>query len=225
MCTTFFSAALLAEIKEITEKKREEDSLLALAAGNKLSISPSLEYDYPDSDLHEDLYQLIKYSCAEMCSTEQLDKAMKIWTTFVEQIFGVPSRPQGVEDREDVFKSTNQNVKSGSASAGESEGSPHNCASVADFKRTKTSRKTNERNQSGQTSNSHRDGAAGRNSDALYDSAQHEKMQKKVAVPDERPESKQAVSMECVHHSNAPSVDGVLDPSNGGSSVHMAGIT
>ncbi|KAL1218966.1 Paired amphipathic helix protein Sin3-like 3 [Cardamine amara subsp. amara] len=212
--------ALLAEIKEITEKKREDDSLLALAAGNKLSISPSLEYDYPDSDLHEDLYQLIKYSCAEMCSTEQLDKVMKIWSTFVEQIFGVPSRPHGVEDREDVYKSTNQNVKSGSASGGESEGSPHNCASVADSKRAKTCRKINERNQLGQTSNPGRDGAGGRTSDSC-ETSQNEKMQKNEAMP----ERKQDVSMEHVHHSTALSVDGLLGQSNGGSNIiHTAGL-
>jgi len=221
-----FSVALLAEIKEITEKKREDDSLLAFAAGNRLSISPDLEFDYPDHDLHEDLYQLIKYSCAEMCSTEQFDKVMKIWTTFVEQIFGVPSRPQGAEDQEDVVKSMNQNVKSGSSSAGESEGSPHNYASVADSRRSKSSRKANEHSQLGQTSNSERDGAAGRTSDALCETAQHEKMLKNVVTSDEKPESKQAVSIERAHDSTALAVDGLLDQSNGGSSiVHMTGNT
>ncbi|CAH8253403.1 unnamed protein product [Arabidopsis lyrata] len=216
--------ALLAEIKEITEKKREDDSLLAFAAGNRLSISPNLEFDYPDPDLHEDLYQLIKYSCAEMCSTEQLDKVMKIWTTFVEQIFGVPSRPQGAEDQEDVVKSINQNVKSGSLSAGESEGSPHNYASVADSRRSNTSQKANEHNQLGQPSNSVRNGAAVRTSDALCETAQHEKMLKNVVTSGERPESKQAVSIEHVQDSTALAVDGLLDQSNGGSSiVHMTG--
>ncbi|XP_010477744.1 PREDICTED: paired amphipathic helix protein Sin3-like 3 [Camelina sativa] len=215
--------ALLAEIKETTEKKREDDSLLALAAGNRLSISPNMEFDYPDSDLHEDLYQLIKYSCAEMCSTEQLEKVMKIWTNFVEQIFGVPSRPQGAEDREDVVKSTNQNVKSGCASAGESEGSPQKCNSIADSKRSKASRKINERNQLGQSSNPDRDSTAGRTSDGLCETAQYDKMEKNVATPDERPESK-AVSIECVQDSTALCVDGLLDQSNGGNNiVHMAG--
>ncbi|VVA94715.1 unnamed protein product [Arabis nemorensis] len=218
--------ALLAEIKEITEKKgKEDDSLLAFAAGNRHYVSPDLEFDYPDPDLHEDLYQLIKYSCAEMCSTEQLDKVMTIWTTFLEQIFGFPSRPQATIDREDVVKSSSQDVKSGSANIDEGEGSPHNCASVADSKRSKASRKINERNQVGQSSTSGRDGITGRTPDALCDTADLEKMQKNVATPNERPESKQAISIERVHNSTALSVDGLLDQSNGESSiVHMAGL-
>ncbi|GMJ13159.1 SIN3-like 4 [Hibiscus trionum] len=117
--------ALLAEIKEISENKRKEDDvLLAIAAGNRRPIIANLKFEYPDPEIHEDLYQLIKYSCGEMCSTEQLDKVIKIWTTFLEPMLGVPSRPQGAEDTEDVVKAKNNNVKSGSASVGESEGSP-----------------------------------------------------------------------------------------------------
>lgn len=71
-----FTAALLAEIKEISDKKRgEDDALLALAAGNRRTVSSNMSFGYPDPNLHEDLYQLIKYSCGEMCLTEQLDKS------------------------------------------------------------------------------------------------------------------------------------------------------
>ncbi|XP_029126334.1 paired amphipathic helix protein Sin3-like 3 isoform X2 [Cajanus cajan] len=115
---------LLAEIKEISEKKRKEDDvLLAIAAGSRQPIIPHLEFVYPDLEIHEDLYQLIKYSCGEMCTTEQLDKAMKIWTTFLEPMLGVPSRPQGPEDTEDVMKSKNNSAKSGTAIA-DGDGSP-----------------------------------------------------------------------------------------------------
>lgn len=114
-------AALLSEIKEISEKKRKEDDvLLAFAAGNRRPIIPNLEFEYPDPEIHEDLYQLIKYSCGEVCTTEQLDKVMKIWTTFLEPVLGVPSRPQGAEDTEDVVKAKNHSSKSG-----DSEGSPN----------------------------------------------------------------------------------------------------
>ncbi|OMO93497.1 hypothetical protein COLO4_16853 [Corchorus olitorius] len=117
--------ALLAEIKEISEKKRREDVvLLAIATENRPLIIPNLEFEYPDPEIHEDLYQLIKYSCREMCTAEQLDKVMKIWTTFLEPMLGVSSRPQGEEDTEDVVKAKSNNVKNGSASVGESEGSP-----------------------------------------------------------------------------------------------------
>ncbi|ESW29526.1 hypothetical protein PHAVU_002G077800 [Phaseolus vulgaris] len=117
--------ALLAEIKEISEKKRKEDDvLLAIAAGNRWPILPNLEFKYSDLDIHEDLYQLIKYSCGEICTTEHVDKVMKVWTTFLEPMLCVPSRPQGAEDTEDVIKTKNSNVKNGTASVAESDGSP-----------------------------------------------------------------------------------------------------
>ncbi|KAM7468597.1 hypothetical protein LguiB_016159 [Lonicera macranthoides] len=85
--------ALLTEIKEISEEKSKEDDMLeAFTGGNRRPIIPDLVYEYPDSDIHEDVYQLIKFSCGEVCTTEQLDKVMKIWTTFLEPMLGIPSR-------------------------------------------------------------------------------------------------------------------------------------
>lgn len=103
-----FSAALLSEIKEINEKKhKEEDVLLTITAENKRPIIPNLEFDYPDEDIHEDLYHLIKYSCRELCSTDQSDKAMKIWTTFLEPMLGIPSRPLSAEDSKEIIRENN----------------------------------------------------------------------------------------------------------------------
>ncbi|RCV16180.1 hypothetical protein SETIT_3G117100v2 [Setaria italica] len=91
---------LLAEIKEINEKKRKgDDVLLAVAAGNRRPIVPNMSFEYVDSDIHEDLYQIIKYSCGELCSSsDQVDKVMRIWTTFLEPILGVQHRDYGTED-------------------------------------------------------------------------------------------------------------------------------
>ncbi|KAF8102258.1 hypothetical protein N665_0199s0033 [Sinapis alba] len=200
--------ALLAEIKEISEEKRaEDDALLALAAGNRRTVCSNMSFDYPDPDLHEDLYQLIKYSCGEMCSTEQLDKVMKMWTEFLEPMFGVPSRPQGAEDREDAVKSTT-NL---------SEGSPQNGVNVvASFVRSNGTRKAGQSNQLRQASDLDRDVTANKTSDALlYDNTQKDKMAKNLTTPDERPDSKQAVSVERVHNSNTLVVDGLLSQSNG----------
>ncbi|KAK6922109.1 Paired amphipathic helix [Dillenia turbinata] len=133
--------ALLAEIKEISERKhKEDDVLLAIAAGNRRPIIPNLEYDFPDPELHEDLYQLIKYSCGEVCTTEQLDKVMKLWTTFLEPMLGVPSRPQGAEDTEDVVKAKNHVTQNAAVSAGESEGGPGGGATLLSFKQINSSR-------------------------------------------------------------------------------------
>ncbi|KAK6931145.1 Histone deacetylase interacting domain [Dillenia turbinata] len=133
--------ALLAEIKEISERKhKEDDVLLAIAAGNRCPIIPNLEYDFPDPEVHEDLYQLIKYSSGEVCTTEQLDKVMKIWTTFLEPMLGVPSRPQGAEDTEDVVKAKNHVIQNAAVSAGESEGSPGGGATLLSSKQLNSSR-------------------------------------------------------------------------------------
>ncbi|CAI0627598.1 unnamed protein product [Linum tenue] len=144
--------ALLAEIKEISENKRKDDDmLLAFAAGNKRPIVPNLEFEYSDPDVHEDLYQLIKYSCGEVCTTEQLDKVMKIWTTFLEPMLGVPSRPHGAaEDTEDVMKAKTLSFKHG-----ESDGSPSGGATLGSSKHVvNPSRNGEERIQPEQQSSS-----------------------------------------------------------------------
>ncbi|XP_057419362.1 paired amphipathic helix protein Sin3-like 4 isoform X2 [Lotus japonicus] len=137
--------ALLTEIKEISEKKRKEDDvLLAIAAGNRRPILPNLEFEYSDPEIHQDLYQLIKYSCGEICTTEQLDKVMKIWTTFLEFMLGVPSRPHGPEDTEDVVKDKNNSTRSDTASAAEGDGSPGGGATIMNPKNLNTNRNGDE---------------------------------------------------------------------------------
>ncbi|KAL6627568.1 hypothetical protein ACP70R_031294 [Stipagrostis hirtigluma subsp. patula] len=113
--------SLLTEIKEINEKKRKEDDvLLAIAAGNRRPIVPNMTFEYVDSEIHEDLHKIIKYSCGEVCnSSDQLDKVMRIWTTFLEPILGVQPRSHGGEDP-DLIKPKSRTTKSGLASVVES---------------------------------------------------------------------------------------------------------
>uniref|UniRef100_A0A0E0H875 Histone deacetylase interacting domain-containing protein n=1 Tax=Oryza nivara TaxID=4536 RepID=A0A0E0H875_ORYNI len=100
--------ALLAAIKEVNEKKRKEDDmLLTIASGNRRPIVPNMSFEYVDPEIHEDLYQIIKYSCGEVCSSsDQVDKVMKIWATFLEPILGVHPRGHGVEDEKHKSRST-----------------------------------------------------------------------------------------------------------------------
>uniref|UniRef100_A0A0E0JD74 Histone deacetylase interacting domain-containing protein n=1 Tax=Oryza punctata TaxID=4537 RepID=A0A0E0JD74_ORYPU len=112
--------SLLTEIKEINEKKRKEDDvLLAIAAGNRRPIVPNMSFDYVDSNIHEDMYKIIKYSCGEVCSSsDQLDKVVRIWTSFLEPILGVQPRTDGAEDA-DAVKPKSRTTKSGLATVGE----------------------------------------------------------------------------------------------------------
>ncbi|XP_031282358.1 paired amphipathic helix protein Sin3-like 4 isoform X2 [Pistacia vera] len=227
--------ALLAEIKEISEKKRkEDDTLLAIAAGNRRSIVPHLEFEYPDPDIHEDLYQLIKYSCGEMCSIEQLDKVMKIWTTFLEPILGVPPRPQGAEDTEDVVKAKNHSVKSRTACVGDSDGSPDGPVTVTNSKHVNPSRNGDESIPPEQSSSSRawlpngdhgvkEDGSEAdhiaRKSDNFCDSSEQDKVQNNAAMADETSGiSKQASTNDRLINTNASLATGA-DQSNGRTNI------
>ncbi|KAG9134469.1 hypothetical protein Leryth_019931 [Lithospermum erythrorhizon] len=122
--------ALLAEIKEICDEQkqsRKKDVVLSIAVESRQPVIPHMEFEYPDADIHEDLFQLVKYSCGELCSSELLDKVLRIWTTFLESVFGLPSRPEeGAEDMHDVDKDN----KSSNNGAGE-EDLGSNCTIVA----------------------------------------------------------------------------------------------
>ncbi|XP_012092008.1 paired amphipathic helix protein Sin3-like 4 isoform X2 [Jatropha curcas] len=218
--------ALLAEIKEISEKKRKEDDvLLAFAAGNRRPIIPNLEFEYPDPDIHEDLYQLIKYSCGEVCTTEQLDKVMKIWTTFLEPMLGVPSRPQGAEDTEDVVKAKNHSSK-----VGDGEGSPNGAGATGINKHSNPSRNGDEsippeqssscrawlNGDNGVKENGSPDAdRIARKSDASCSTVQHDKMQINAASADEiSVVGKQVTSNERLVNSNTSLVTGA-EISNG----------
>lgn len=95
--------ALVAEIKENKAKQHKEyDILQGIAAGNKQPRIPHLEFEYSDVGIHEDLYKLIRYSCEEVFSSKELsNKIMRLWTTFLEAMLGVPSRSHGTENVED----------------------------------------------------------------------------------------------------------------------------
>ncbi|KAL2519477.1 Paired amphipathic helix protein Sin3-like 4 [Abeliophyllum distichum] len=127
---------LLAEIKEISEKNYKEDELLlSIGARYRQLNRPHMEFEYTDPDIHEDLYQLIKYSCQEVCTPEQCQKVMRIWTTFLEPVLGIPLRTQGAEDTENVLKANNH-----LANIGERDGSPDDEAASISCKPSNVSR-------------------------------------------------------------------------------------
>ncbi|KAK8710215.1 hypothetical protein V6N13_145550 [Hibiscus sabdariffa] len=101
--------SLLAEIKELKEKnQKEDDVLMASVAGHRQPLAPHLVCEYLDVNIHEDLYKLIEYSCEEMCSTkEQLNRVMRLWTTFLEPMLGVPPRHNGREGTDGAGKALN----------------------------------------------------------------------------------------------------------------------
>ncbi|CAA0820219.1 Paired amphipathic helix protein Sin3-like 1 [Striga hermonthica] len=109
--------SLVAEIKEIKEKRQNEDDvLLSIAAGRRHFVTPDLEFDYADADVQEDVFKIIKYSCEEICSAkDQYNKALRFWTTFLEPMLGVHSHRHGLETDEgnDVSKCQNNEDNTG----------------------------------------------------------------------------------------------------------------
>lgn len=105
--------ALVAEIKEIKEKQQKEDDILlsSIAAGSRHTITPSLEFEYADTEVHEDVFKIIKYSCEEVCSTkDQLNKVLWFWTTFLEPLLSINSRLHGSESADDHGASKHETV-------------------------------------------------------------------------------------------------------------------
>lgn len=130
----------MAEIKEVKETKQKEDEfLLSVAAGSRQFIGPHLEYEYSDISIHEDLYKLVQYSCEEICSTkEQLNKVMKLYSTFLEPILGIPSHVHCSKDTEDVKEPRNRATNCDASSIGESDGSPGGDATIVNFEQPKS---------------------------------------------------------------------------------------
>lgn len=116
---------LLAEIKEVSEKrKREDDTLLAMTAGNRRQLLPDLRYEFSDLSIHDDMYQIIKYSSEEISSLpDHTEKTMRMWKMFLEPVLGISSRPQGVEDVEEGVKVKALEREGGDGIGGESAGS------------------------------------------------------------------------------------------------------
>ncbi|KAH7532571.1 hypothetical protein FEM48_Zijuj04G0034500 [Ziziphus jujuba var. spinosa] len=133
------SKSLVTEIKELKEQKQKENGFLfTVAAGNRQSIAPHLEYEYTDMSIHEDLYKLVRFSCGEVCSTkEQLNKVMKLYTSFLEPMLGVSSQLHGSEANKDE-KVKNHAINCSASSVGESDGSPGGDATVANFTELKS---------------------------------------------------------------------------------------
>lgn len=137
---------MVAEIKEIKEKNQKEDDLLqAIASGSRPNCLVHLEFSYLDEGIHEDLYKIFQYSCEEVCSTkEQLNRVMRLWTSFLEPMLGIPSRTHGKGVIE-VGKTSHRMVNSSTlVGKGESCGSPDANITSSNLKQQKSEKDRDE---------------------------------------------------------------------------------
>ncbi|CAL8471863.1 g11405 [Coccomyxa elongata] len=87
--------AMLQEIKDLVERRRAADNSLSAVSSSApfaTRLHPDLVYKYRDRKVHEDAYKIIKYALDEILSVELAERAFDFWTTFVEALFGLPSR-------------------------------------------------------------------------------------------------------------------------------------
>lgn len=63
--------------------------LLKSVTGNRY-ISSIMVFEYADRETHDVLHKIMEYYCGECCnSKDEMDNTMRIWTTFLEPMFGV----------------------------------------------------------------------------------------------------------------------------------------
>ncbi|XP_078174576.1 paired amphipathic helix protein Sin3-like 3 isoform X2 [Carex rostrata] len=113
------SKALQVEINEQHVKNIGEDAnLLEIGAKVSMSGTPDMQFDFSDSDLHEDLYQVIKYSCNEVFSVDQSCQVLHLWAFFLEHFLGVANH-----EHESEVTSKNRSGKACIVRVGEIAGS------------------------------------------------------------------------------------------------------
>ncbi|XP_010553645.1 PREDICTED: paired amphipathic helix protein Sin3-like 5 isoform X2 [Tarenaya hassleriana] len=190
---------LVAEIKDINDKKHKDDMLHNFTAGAMHSLTPDLEFSYTDPQIHEDLYQLIKYYCEQISATEQSDKVMKIWITFLEPMFGIPSKPQGNETVTVAVKSKEQNPERHDACAGLKEDNPRESSSTSNSKHSISPRKSAKENPIKQQGSLDRDVSV-----RMGEAAQRDKVQGDAVMTNEDGQSSALVST-----SNVPITEGL----------------
>ncbi|KAG6499958.1 hypothetical protein ZIOFF_039772 [Zingiber officinale] len=82
------SSVLLDEYRQINERM-EDNLLLESVTGNGHS-SPTMVFEYADREIHDVLHKIMEFYCGNYYnSKEEMDNVMRIWTTFLEPIFGV----------------------------------------------------------------------------------------------------------------------------------------
>lgn len=192
----FFSAALLAEIKEISKKQHEEDNvLLTIATGARRPVIPNMEFQLPDSDIHVYVYWLIKNSCQYMCSAERSDQVLKVYTTLLEPMLGVSSHLQHTENTEGDFVKAGVVVNGVAPCTGESDGSPIGVAATTNIRRSDVANSPQEPSSSSARSvsnddrvdedNFHDPDHISDNSDTIYEKHNLKKVENNVTSMDE----------------------------------------
>ncbi|XP_021910994.1 paired amphipathic helix protein Sin3-like 1, partial [Carica papaya] len=119
--------------------QKEDDILLAIAAGRGPYLVPHLEYEYSDICIHEDLYKLVQFSCEEICSTkDQFNKVMRLWTAFLEPMLGIPPHSDGHKGVEDVGNIKRLDVNCSTSGIAETDGSPGTDTNLPNAKQLKS---------------------------------------------------------------------------------------
>lgn len=88
--------AMLSEIRDIVEKRKAADGTAdaPAAAPTIAPPTPDLQLPYNDRAVHDDVFQVMKYSLEESLAADVAQKCLDFWYAFVEPFFGLPPRPK-----------------------------------------------------------------------------------------------------------------------------------
>nr|GEU90289.1 ribonuclease H-like domain-containing protein [Tanacetum cinerariifolium] len=83
----YSNEGLFKEIDSINKQRSKKDELHQHVADHQREYVLQMEFIYSDMYIHTSVYQFIQLVSVVICSSEQFDKSMKLWTSFVEPFF------------------------------------------------------------------------------------------------------------------------------------------
>ena len=110
---------LASEIRDISEKKRKDD-FMSVSSLKKRTAPPDLAYPFRDITVMYEVCEVVKYCASESLNDDSYDKAIKVYESVVEEIFGVSAteRSQYLKQSNSEGLRFDKNAKEDSVNSG-----------------------------------------------------------------------------------------------------------
>lgn len=86
---TLAPKTLLQDLKEAAEAARTDQKLTSLSSGVPVQslFVPHLVFGFEDAEVHEDLFNIVRFAASKMLPPNVWRQSMEIWTEFIEPFF------------------------------------------------------------------------------------------------------------------------------------------
>eukprot|EP00210_Caulerpa_lentillifera_P005549 g5308.t1 len=86
---TLAPKTLLQDLKEAAEAARTDQKLISLSSGVPVQslFVPHLQFAFEDFEVHEDLFNIVRFAASKMLPPNVWRQSMEIWTEFIEPFF------------------------------------------------------------------------------------------------------------------------------------------